>query len=91
MIKKFSARYASVRFIELISLSFDLIEGHWECEKHAVMLGCLGKELLRVEGATHLQNGESKISVVIKFFCKKGMPPRNFIRTSWKPLEGVSL
>ena len=30
-----------------------------ECEKHAVMLGCLCKALLRDEGATHLQNGET--------------------------------
>ena len=63
MIKKLSARYASVRFIELKSLSVnpskDLIEGHWECEKHAVMPGCFCKALLREEGVTHLQNGET--------------------------------
>ena len=60
MIKKFSARYAGVRFIEFfVSRSFDLIEGHWECEKHAVMLDCLCKALLREDGATHLQNGET--------------------------------
>ena len=32
-------------FIELKSLSVnrkrDLIGGHWECEKHVVMFGCL--------------------------------------------------
>ena len=28
-----------------VSRSFDLIEGHWECKKHAVMLGCLCKAL----------------------------------------------
>ena len=38
---------------------FDLIEGHWEREKHAAMLGCLCKALLREEGAKHLQNGET--------------------------------
>ena len=27
--------------------SFDLIEGHWECEKYVVMLGCLYKALKR--------------------------------------------
>ena len=46
MIKLFSARYASVKFIELKSLSvgdFDLIKGHRECEKHAVMLSFLFK------------------------------------------------
>ena len=37
---------------------FDQTEGHWKCQKHAVMLGCLCKALLREEGATHLQNGE---------------------------------
>ena len=39
-----------------VSRSFDPFEGHWECEKHAVMLGCLCKALLREENATHLQN-----------------------------------
>ena len=64
VIKKFWARYASVRFIELKSLSvchFDLIEGHWECEKHAVMLSYICK----IE--------KLEIRVVIKYFCKKGM------------------
>ena len=42
-----------------VNRSFDLIEGHWECEKHGVMLGCLCKALLREEGVTHLQNGET--------------------------------
>ena len=57
MIKKFSAQYALVRFIEL--KSFDLIEGHRECEKHAVMIDCLCKARLREEGATHFQNEET--------------------------------
>ena len=49
-----------MRFIELKSLSVGhLIEGHWECEKHAVMLGCVCESFLREEGATHFQNGES--------------------------------
>ena len=33
-------------------------EGHWECEKYAIMLGCLCNALLKEEVATHLQNGE---------------------------------
>ena len=37
---------------------FDLTDGHWECEKHAVN-GCLCKALFREEGATNLQNGET--------------------------------
>ena len=36
----------------LVSQSFGLIEGHWEYEKHVVMLGCLCQALLRVDGAT---------------------------------------
>ena len=59
VIKKFSAQYALVRFSKLktfVSLSYDLIEGHWECGKHAVMLGCLCKLILREEGVTHSQN-----------------------------------
>ena len=50
VIKKLSAEYTSVRFIQLkffVSLSFDLVEGHWECEKHEVMLSCICKALLR--------------------------------------------
>ena len=35
---------------------FCLIEGHCECEKQAVMLGCLCKALVRDGGATYLQN-----------------------------------
>ena len=61
-----------VRFNELkilVSWSFALIEEHWECEKHVVMLGCLCKALLREEGAIHLQNGKLKISALIKYFC----------------------
>ena len=42
-----------------VSRSFDLIKGYWECEKHAVMFGCLCKALLRKEGGTHLQNRET--------------------------------
>ena len=34
------------------------MEVHLECEKHAVMLGCLlCKAIIGEEGATHLQNG----------------------------------
>ena len=39
--------------------SLDLIEGHLECEKHAVMLGCLCKPPLREDAATHLQKGDT--------------------------------
>ena len=42
-----------------LSRSFDLIEEHVECEKHAFMLGCLCKVFSREEGATHLQNRET--------------------------------
>ena len=58
---KFSARYALVRFIEVKSLSVDHViqlKDIWSV-KHAVMLGCLNKALLKEEGATHLQNGET--------------------------------
>ena len=61
MIKKFSAQYALVRFIKkiFVSRSFDLYEGHWESEKHVVMLVCLCTALLREEDETHCQNGET--------------------------------
>ena len=63
MIKKFTAQYALVsRFVDLkyaVSRSFGLTEGHLECEKHAVMLGCLCITLEREDGATFLQNGET--------------------------------
>ena len=49
--------FSEIRGIKIfVRRSFDLIKGHWDCEKHAVMLGCLCKALLREEGATHLQN-----------------------------------
>ena len=41
------------------------------------MISCLCKALLRDESATHLQhlqNGE--IRAVVKYLCKKGMPPK---------------
>ena len=43
--------------IKSVSRSFDPIEGLWEYVKHAIMLVCLCKALLREEGATYLQNG----------------------------------
>ena len=46
--------FGEIHWIKIfVSWSFDLIEGHWECEKHAAMLDCLCKSLLREEGATH--------------------------------------
>ena len=52
------------------------------------MLGCLCKALLRKDGATHLQNEKLEIRAVIKYFCKKGMPPKklheDFIETHGK-------
>ena len=60
VINKRSARYALVRFIELNSLSVGyMILWHWKYEKHAVMLNWLCNALLREEGVTHLQNGET--------------------------------
>ena len=40
------------------------------------MFCSLSKALLRGEGATHLQNGELQIRVVIKYFSKKKMLPK---------------
>ena len=40
------------------------------------MLGCLCKALLREDVATHLQNEKLEIRSVIKYFFKKGMPPK---------------
>ena len=57
----------------VVSLSCHRIEGHWECEKHVVMLGCLCKVLLREASATLWQNGETEIREVIKYFFKKGI------------------
>ena len=52
------------------------------------MLGCLCKARLREEGATHWQMEKLEIRAVIKFFCKKGMPPKeiheDFIKTLGK-------
>ena len=43
------------------------------------MLGCLCKALLREEGAIDLQNRKLEIRAVIKYFCKKGMSPKEII------------
>ena len=64
MVKRFSARCSLVRLIEFKSLqvghlNYSVIEGLWKCEQYAVMFGCLCKALLREEGATHLQYGET--------------------------------
>ena len=52
------------------------------------MLGCLCKACLREDGATHLQMEKLEIRAVIKYFCKKGMPPKeihvDLIETLWK-------
>ena len=46
------------------------------------MLGCLCKEILR-----HICKIEKlEIRAVIKYFCKKSLPPKKFMKTSWKPL-----
>ena len=57
-----------------VSRSFDLIEGHWECEKHAIRLGCLICKALLREGGCKFEKLE--IRAVIKYFCKKGMSPK---------------
>ena len=81
VIKKFSARYALVRFIELKSLS--VVEGHWECETHVVMLGCfICKAILREEGKWRNFKSEQLSSTSVRKECL----PRKFMKTSWKPL-----
>ena len=78
MIKTFSARYASVRFIKLKSLPFGhlIYLNDFGSGKHAVMLGCLCRALLREEGVTHCKMEKFEIRAVIKYFCKKEMPPK---------------
>ena len=60
MIKKISALYVLVRFIELKSNSstFDLIEGHLECGRHVVILGCLCKAERRVRHICKIEKVE---------------------------------
>ena len=59
------------------------------------MLGCLCKAHLKEENATHLYNGETGIKVVIKYFCKKGIPPNgiheDFMETFMKEYPSSSL
>ena len=57
ILRKYSTKYDALHL--LVSRSFDLTEGHLECEKHVVMLGRLFKAVLREEGATHFQNGKT--------------------------------
>ena len=74
MIKKFLARYASVRFSRL----FDLFKGYWECEKHSVMLGCLCKALLREAGTIHLKWRNLKSEQLSSTSVRKECLPRKF-------------
>ena len=54
--------FSEIHWIKIfVSRSFDLIEGHWKCEKHAVMLGCLCKALLIEDRATYLHCGKPEI------------------------------
>ena len=59
------------------------------------MLGYLCRALLKEESATHLQNGETGIRAVIKYFCKKGIPPNgiheDFMETFGKEYPSLSL
>ena len=55
-----------------------------------VKLVCKG--LLREEGATHLKMEPLEIKAVIKYFCKKGMSPKEIHEDFMEhPCEGVSL
>ena len=66
-----------IRWIKIfVSRSFGLTEGHWECEKHAVMLGCLCKALEREDGATFLQNGNLTSERLSSTCVRKGIPPK---------------
>ena len=77
------ARFAVFRArCVFVSWSFDLIEGHWECEKHATMLGCLCKALSE-RRMRHICKMEK---LEIKYFCKKEISPKESHTTSWKPL-----
>ena len=82
--------FSEIHLIKIfVSLSYDINEGHWECEKHAVMLGCLYKALLKKRRMRHICKMEKlEIRAVIKYFSKKGMPPKgiheDFMKTLWK-------
>ena len=89
MIKKISVRYASVRFSELniCQWSFNLIDGNREGEKHA--RSCLGAYAKNYkERMVQHKMEKLAIRVVIKYFCKKGMHPKEIhedsMETSWK-------
>ena len=58
------------------------------------MLGCLCKALLKEEGAIHLQMEKLEIRAIIKYFCNKGMPPKeiheDFMETPGKESPSYS-
>ena len=56
---------------------------------YGIMLGCFCKAILREEGATHLQNGDTmylEIRRLSSTSIRKECLPRKFMKTSWKPL-----
>ena len=59
-----------------------------QCEKHAVMIGCICKARLRNECATHFSKMENlEIRAVIKYFCTNAMPPREIHEYFMKTLR----
>ena len=60
---------------------------HWECEKHAFMLGYLCKTILREEGVTRLNMEKLEIKRLSSTFVGKECLSSKFMKTSWKPLE----
>ena len=75
--------FGEIHWIKIfVSWSFDLIEGHWECEKHAVMLGFLCKSLLREEGTTHFAKSRNvKSERLSSTSVRKECLKRKFMKT----------
>ena len=70
-----------------VSRSFVLIEEHLECEKHAVVLGCLDKTLFNRVGCDAFAKWRNlKSEQLSSTSVRKKCITRKFMKTWWKPL-----
>ena len=87
VVKKFSALYASVRFIELKSLSVGHMIKLKDIGSVKSMRWCLVayvKHFQERRVRHNCQIEKLEIRAVTKYFSKKGMPPKEFMKTSLK-------
>ena len=68
-----------------VSWSYDQIEGQRECESMWQRLVSYVRHFQERRVRHNCKIEELEIRAVTKYFCKKGMPPKELMKTSWKP------